>query len=91
MNLACIENSRLGRIILISSGGIGFRNSRKDACQLNATDLIELPARWKVNVNVANAIAEVGYLCQGQFKGILIQKESHFLELCRYVVLNPVR
>src|SRR5574341_137388 len=24
------------------------------------------------------------------FKGILVQKESHFLEVCRYVVLNPV-
>jgi hypothetical protein len=30
-------------------------------------------------------------LFQGRFKGILVQKDSHFLELCRYVVLNPVR
>jgi len=33
----------------------------------------------------------VGHLFQGRFKGILIQKESHFLEVCRYVVLNPIR
>jgi putative transposase len=33
----------------------------------------------------------VGHLFQGRFKGILVEKESHGLELCRYVVLNPVR
>lgn len=33
----------------------------------------------------------VGHLFQGRFKGILIQKESHLLEVSRYVVLNPVR
>ena len=33
----------------------------------------------------------VGHLLQGRFKGILVQKDSHLLELCRYVVLNPVR
>lgn len=33
----------------------------------------------------------VGHLFQGRFKGILVQKESHYLEVCRYVVLNPVR
>lgn len=32
-----------------------------------------------------------GHVFQGRFKGILVQKETHFLELCRYVVLNPVR
>jgi hypothetical protein len=32
-----------------------------------------------------------GHLFQGRFKAILIQKETHFLEVCRYVVLNPVR
>src|SRR6267142_3446347 len=35
--------------------------------------------------------ARVGHLFQGRFKGILVEKESHGLELCRYVVLNPVR
>jgi putative transposase len=32
-----------------------------------------------------------GYLFQGRFKGILVDKESYLLELTRYVVLNPVR
>lgn len=32
-----------------------------------------------------------GHLFQGRYKAILIQKESHLLEVCRYVVLNPVR
>lgn len=33
----------------------------------------------------------VGHLFQGRFKGILVERESHLLELLRYVVLNPVR
>ena len=33
----------------------------------------------------------VGHLLQGRFKAILVEKESHLLELVRYVVLNPVR
>lgn len=33
----------------------------------------------------------VGHLFQGRFNAILVQKDSHFLEVCRYVVLNPVR
>ena len=33
----------------------------------------------------------VGHLLQGRYKAILIQKESHLLEVCRYVVLNPLR
>ena len=32
-----------------------------------------------------------GHLYQGRFHGILVQKERHLLELCRYVALNPVR
>ena len=32
-----------------------------------------------------------GHLFQGRYKAILIEKESHLLEVCRYVVLNPVR
>ena len=34
---------------------------------------------------------KVGHLFQGRFKAILVDKESYLLELCRYVVLNPVR
>jgi putative transposase len=33
----------------------------------------------------------VGHLFQGRFKAILVQKESYLLELCHYIVLNPVR
>jgi len=33
----------------------------------------------------------VGHLFQGRFKSILVGKESYLLELCRYIVLNPVR
>jgi len=33
----------------------------------------------------------VGHLFQGRFKAILVERESHLLELCRYIVLNPVR
>jgi hypothetical protein len=33
----------------------------------------------------------VGHLFQGRYKAILIQKDSHLLEVSRYVVLNPVR
>jgi len=33
----------------------------------------------------------VGHVLQGRFKSILVEKESHLLELARYLVLNPVR
>jgi hypothetical protein len=33
----------------------------------------------------------VGHLFQGRYKAILVERESHLLELVRYVVLNPVR
>jgi putative transposase len=32
----------------------------------------------------------VGHLFQGRFKAILVERESHLLELCRYIVLNPL-
>jgi hypothetical protein len=32
-----------------------------------------------------------GHLLQGRDKAIRFQKESHLLEVCRYVVLNPIR
>lgn len=32
-----------------------------------------------------------GHVFQGRYKGILIQRGEHLLELTRYVVLNPVR
>jgi putative transposase len=33
----------------------------------------------------------VGHLFQGRYTALLIPKESHLQEVCRYVVLNPVR
>jgi len=35
--------------------------------------------------------SRAGHLFQGRFKAVLIQKDSHLLEVCRYVVLNPVQ
>jgi REP element-mobilizing transposase RayT len=32
-----------------------------------------------------------GHVFQGRFKAILVERDTHLLELCRYVVLNPVR
>ena len=32
-----------------------------------------------------------GHVLQGRFSAILVERESYLLELCRYVVLNPVR
>jgi REP-associated tyrosine transposase len=34
---------------------------------------------------------KVGHLFQGRYNAVLVEKESHLLSLCRYVVLNPVR
>ena len=33
----------------------------------------------------------VGHLFQGRYKAILVEKSEYLLELCRYIVLNPVR
>jgi len=33
----------------------------------------------------------VGYVFQGRYKAILVEKDNYLLELCRYIVLNPVR
>ncbi len=35
--------------------------------------------------------ARTGHVFYGRFKSIVVDKDSHLLELCRYVVLNPVR
>ncbi len=34
---------------------------------------------------------KVGHLFQGRYKAILVQEDAYLLELCRYIVLNPVR
>ncbi len=33
----------------------------------------------------------VGHVLQGRYKAVLVDKENYLLELCRYIVLNPVR
>ena len=33
----------------------------------------------------------VGHMFQGRFKAIVVDRDSYLLELCRYVVLNPIR
>lgn len=33
----------------------------------------------------------VGHLFQGRYKALLVDQDAYLLELCRYVVLNPVR
>lgn len=33
----------------------------------------------------------VGHVLQGRYKAILADKDNYLLELCRYIVLNPVR
>ena len=33
----------------------------------------------------------VGHVFQGRFKAILVQRDDYLIELCRYIVLNPVR
>jgi hypothetical protein len=33
----------------------------------------------------------VGHVLQGRYKAILVERQTHLLELARYVVLNPVR
>ena len=33
----------------------------------------------------------VGHLFQGRFKSVLVDRDVYLIELCRYIVLNPVR
>ena len=33
----------------------------------------------------------VGHVLQGRYKSVLVEKDTHLVELSRYVVLNPVR
>lgn len=34
---------------------------------------------------------KVGHVFQGRFKAVLVDRDAYFLEVCRYVDLNPVR
>lgn len=63
--------------------------------------LIETPdANLQVGMRQLNGVytqqfnrrhAHVGHVFQGRYKAILVDKDSYLLELCRYIVLNPVR
>jgi len=35
--------------------------------------------------------SKVGHLFQGRYTSVVAEKESYLLEVCRYIVLNPVR
>lgn len=63
--------------------------------------LLELPAAnlsramWHLNGIYTQKFNKkhhrTGHLFQGRFKAIVVEKETYLKELCRYVVLNPVR
>lgn len=38
---------------------------------------------WKYDI--------VGHVFQGRYKSIVVQRENYLMELCRYIVLNPLR
>ncbi|MGW8394084.1 transposase [Pseudoduganella sp. HUAS MS19] len=44
---------------------------------------------YSQNFNIRHGLC--GHVFQGRFHSVLLEKESHFLELARYVTLNPVR
>jgi len=56
-------------------------NLSKDMRHLNVVFTQFFNRKWK----------RTGHIFQGRDKSILIQRDSHLLEVCRYVVLNPVR
>ncbi len=72
----CLMNNHYQLIIETPDG-----NLSKGARQLNGV--------YTQSYN--NRHHRVGHIFQGRYKAILVEKESHLLEVCRYVVLNPVR
>ncbi|WP_028101783.1 transposase [Pseudoduganella violaceinigra] len=44
---------------------------------------------YSQNFNVRHGLT--GHVLQGRFHSVLLDAESHFLELARYIALNPVR
>ena len=56
-------------------------NLSKGARQLNGVNTQRFNRRHE----------RVGHLLQGRYKAIVVQRDSYLLELCRYVVLNPLR
>lgn len=72
----CLMNNHYHLILETPDG-----NLSKGMRQLNGTYTQLYNSRHK----------RVGHIFQGRYKAILIARESHLLEACRYVVLNPVR
>ena len=54
-----------------------------------ARGMRHLNGRYTQSFNVRHR--RVGHVFQGRYQAILVEKETHLLELCRYIVLNPVR
>jgi putative transposase len=48
-----------------------------------------LNGRYAQTLN--NHYGTSGHLFQGRFHSVHLERQSHLLELCRYLVLNPVR
>jgi putative transposase len=61
---------------------------------LEAPDCLSRGMQW-LNGTYAHAFNEIhglrGHLFGGRFKSEPVESEGHLLELCRYVVLNPIR
>jgi REP element-mobilizing transposase RayT len=72
----CLMNNHYHLVIETQDG-----NLSKGMRQLNGVYTIRFNKRHNT----------VGHVFQGRYKAILVQKETHLLEVCRYVVLNPVR
>src|SRR4030067_3428811 len=72
----CLMNNHYHLVIETPEG-----NLSKGMRQLNGVYTMRFNKRHK----------RVGHIFQGRYKAILIQKDSHLLEVSRYVVLNPVR
>ena len=62
--------------------------------ELTSVDTLSRGLKW-LNGTYAQYFnrryGRVGHLFQGRFRAFLVDKDSYFLEVLRYVVLNPVR
>ena len=56
-------------------------NLSKGMCQLNGVFSQSINYKYK----------RVEHLFQGRYKAILVDKGTYLIELCRYIILNPVR
>jgi REP element-mobilizing transposase RayT len=54
-----------------------------------APGMKRLNSRYALSFNKRHQ--RIGHVLQGRYHSIVVEKHSYLLELCRYVVLNPVR